>query len=57
MKKSVSCCQRTKAATSTVDNQNLKYFEDLGSLAYNILRKNAHTFINLLTLMLVSEIS
>ena len=33
-----------------------KSFEDLGSQAYNILRKNSHTFINLLTLMIVGEI-
>ena len=35
----------------------MKLFQDLGSQAYNILRKNAHTLINLLTLMLVGEIS
>ena len=32
-------------------------FQDLGSQAYNILRKNAHTLINLLTLMIVGEIT
>ena len=37
--------------------ENLKLFQDLGSQAYNILRKNAHTLINLLSLMVVGEIS
>ena len=37
--------------------ENVKLFQDLGSQAYNILRKNAHTLINLLTLMVVGEIS
>lgn len=36
---------------------NFLKFQKLGSKAYNILRKNAHTIINLLNLMLVSEIS
>lgn len=34
----------------------LKYFEEQGSQAYNILRKNAHTLINLLTLMIAGDI-
>ena len=34
----------------------MKFFEEQGSMAYNILRKNAHTLINLLQLMIVADI-
>lgn len=60
IQKSLQCLRRREKLVDLVQKENeewaMRLFEDQGSMAYNILRKNAHTLINLLQLMVVADI-